>query len=64
MRTSPNMITNDSPGNLVFEIYMIFHKKVIVDWDLIQSRRRAQQIRHNARENRSRTNYKYIMEMK
>ena len=38
---------------------MIIHKKVIADWELIHARRRAQQIRDNDCENRSRTNYKY-----
>lgn len=36
---------------------MIIHKKLIADWKLIYTRRRAQQIRDNERENRSRTNY-------
>lgn len=61
MRTSPNMITTYSPGNLVFERDMIFHKKVIAGWELIQSRHRAQKIRDNTRENRSRINYKYVI---
>ena len=38
---------------------MIIHKKVIANWDLVHARRRAQQIRDNDRENKSRTNYKF-----
>ena len=38
---------------------MIVHKKVIGDWELVYTRRRAQQIKDNARENRSRTNFIY-----
>ena len=38
---------------------MIIHKKVIIDWELIHARRRTQQIKDNAYENRSRTNYIY-----
>ena len=55
------MITKYSPGNLVFARYMIFHKQVRIDWGLIQSRRRAQQIRDNTCDDRSRTNDKYII---
>ena len=53
------MITKYSPGQLVFQRDMIIHKKVIADWDLLHARRRAQQIRDNNRENKSRTNYKF-----
>ena len=59
MRTSTHMITKFSPAQLVFQRDMIIHKKVIADWELVQARRRAQQIKDNERENRSRTNYKY-----
>ena len=59
MRKNPNMITKYSPGNIVFDRDMIFHKTVVANWELINSRRRAQQIRDNDRENKSRTNYKY-----
>ena len=48
-----------SPGNIVFNRDMIFHKTVVANWELIQSRRRAQQTKDNIRENRSRTNYQY-----
>ena len=34
---------------------------MIAEWELIQSRRRAQQIRDNNRENKSRTKYKYVI---
>ena len=61
MKTTPNMITKYSPGNIVFDRDMLFHKTVIADWELIHSRRREQQIRDNDRENRSRTKYKYIV---
>ena len=44
MRTTPNMIIKYSPGNIVFDRDMIFHKTVVADWELIQSRRRAQQV--------------------
>ena len=37
MRTTPNMITKYSPGNIVFDRDMIFHKTVVADWVLIQS---------------------------
>ena len=43
MRTTPNMVTKYSPGNIVFNRDMIFHKTVVANWELIQSRRRAQQ---------------------
>ena len=61
MRTTPNMITKYSPGDIVFDRDTNFHKTVIADWELIQARRRVQQIRDNDWENRSRTNYKYIV---
>ena len=53
------MITKYSPGNLVFERDMIMHKKVVADWELIHARCRAQQIKDNERENKTRTNYTY-----
>ena len=59
MRTTPNMITKYSPGNIVFDRDMIFHKTVVADWELIKSRHRAHQGRDNDRENKSRTNYEY-----
>ena len=59
MSTTPNMITKYSPGNILFDRNMIFHKMMIADLELIRDWRRAQQIRYNDRENRSRTNYKY-----
>ena len=59
MRTSIHMIAKYSPGQLTFQRDMIIHKKVITDWELIHARRRAQQIKDIARENRSRTNYIY-----
>ena len=59
MRTTPNMVTKYSPGNIVFNRDMIFHKTVVANWELIQSRRRAQQTKDKIRENRSRTNYQY-----
>ena len=59
MRTSTNLITKYSPAQLVFERDMIFHKKTLTDWDQVHARRRAQQMRDNARENKSRTDYKY-----
>ena len=59
MRTTPNMVTKYSPGNIIFDRDMIFHKTVVANWELIQSRRRAQQIKDNVRENRSRTSYQY-----
>ena len=55
------MITKYSPGDIVFDRDTNFHKTVIADWELIQARRRVQQIRDNDWENRSRTNYKYIV---
>ena len=61
MRTTLNMITKYSPRNIIFDRDMIFHKTVVADWELIQARLRAQQIRDNGWENRSRTNYKYII---
>ena len=42
MRTTPNMITKYSPGNIVFDRDMIFHKTVVANWELIKSIRRAQ----------------------
>ena len=59
MRTTPNMITKYSPGNIMFDRDMIFHKTVVADWELIQSRRGAQQVRDKDRVNRSRTSYNY-----
>ena len=59
MRTTPNMVTKYSPGNIVFNRDMIFHKTMVANWELIQSRRRTQQIRDNDRENKSRTSYEY-----
>jgi len=44
IRTTPNMIAKYSPENIVFDRDMIFHKTVVADWELIQSRRRAQQV--------------------
>ena len=35
MRTTPNMITKYSPGNIVFDRDMIFHKTVVANWELI-----------------------------
>ena len=49
MRTTPNMITKYSQGNIVFDRDIIFHKTVVANWELIKSRRRAQQIRDNDR---------------
>ena len=59
IRTSIHMIIKYSLGQLIFQKNMIIHKKVIADWELMHARRRAQQIKDNARENRSRTNYIY-----
>ena len=53
------MVTKYSPGNIVFNRDMIFHKTMVANWELIQSRRRTQQIRDNDRENKSRTSYEY-----
>ena len=59
MRASVHMITKFSPGQIIFQSNIIIHKMVITDWELIHARRRAQQIRDNDRENKSRTEYKY-----
>jgi hypothetical protein len=59
MRASVQMITKYSPGQIVFQRDMIIHKKTIANWELIHARRRAQQVRDNERENKSRTKYKY-----
>ena len=59
MRTTPNMVTKYSPGNIVFNRDMIFHKTVVANRELIQSRRRSQYIRDNERENRNRKSYQY-----
>ena len=59
MRASIHMITKFSTARLVFQRDIVIHKKVVADQELVQARRRAQQIRDNERENRSRTNYKY-----
>ena len=61
MRTTPNMVTKYSPGNIVFNRDMKFHKTVVANWELIQSRHRAQQTKDNIRENRSRTSYQYTV---
>ena len=59
MRTSTNLITKYSPGQLVFGRDMVIDKSVLADWDLIYAKRRTQQIRDNLRENKSRTKYEY-----
>ena len=59
IRTSVHMITKYSPGQLFFQQNMIIHKKLIADWDLVYTRRKAQQIKDNDRENKSRTDYKF-----
>ena len=56
MRTSTNMITKYSPGQLVFNRDMIIHKTVLADWDLIYAKLREQQVLDNNRKNKSRTN--------
>ena len=35
MRTTPNMITKYSPGNIIFDREMTFHKTVVADRELI-----------------------------
>ena len=37
----------------------LFIKKTLADWDQVHARRRAQHMRDNARENKSRIDYKY-----
>ena len=59
MRTIIHVITKYSTGQLTFQRDVIIHKKVIANWELIHARRRSQQIKDNARENRPRTSYIY-----
>ena len=38
---------------------MIMHQKELIQWDLVQQRKRQQQISDNKRENKKRTKYVY-----
>ena len=57
LRATTNTVTKYSSGQLIFGRDMLIHQSDIVDWDTVRSRKRAQQIRDNERENSKRANY-------
>ena len=59
IRTTVNTTTNYSPGQLAFNRDMIIHEPTVADWQLIRAKQRVQQLKDNARENKTRTNDDY-----
>ena len=59
IRSSVHSISGHSPAELVFGRDMIVHCKAMVDWNVIMSRYRSDQVRNNARENRTRIAHEY-----
>lgn len=59
IRSTINSSTKHTPGQLVFQIDMLFQSKVKMDWEILKTKRRRLAVYNNTRENKPRIEYEY-----